>query len=81
MYFIYNQLFPQSYEWIYTQAWDKTENVSIYKILSLRHLGGSAAECLPSAQGVVPESWGRVLHQAPFEEPASSSVYVSASHE
>ena len=31
----------------------------------LRHLGGSAVECMPSAQVVIPGSWNQVLHQAP----------------
>ena len=43
------------------------------------HLGGSVVEHLPSAQGVIPESWDRVLHQAPHGKPASPSAYVSAS--
>ena len=42
-------------------------------------LGGSAVECLPSAQDVILESWDQVPHQAPCEEPASPSAYVSAS--
>ena len=29
------------------------------------HLGGSAVEHLPSAQGVTPRSWDRVPHRAP----------------
>ena len=32
----------------------------------------------PSAQGVILESWDRVPHRAPYEEPASSFAYVSA---
>ena len=46
---------------------------------SLGHLGGSVVERLPSAQGVIPESWDRVPHWAPSREPASPSAYVSAS--
>ena len=46
---------------------------------ALGHLRGSAAERLPSAQGVILESWVRVPHWAPFMEPASPSAYVSAS--
>ena len=42
-------------------------------------LGGSVVELLPSAQGVIPESWDPVLHLAPCENPASPSAYVSAS--
>ena len=42
-------------------------------------LGGSAVERLPSAQGVIPESWDRIPHQAPCEEPVSPSACVSAS--
>ena len=43
------------------------------------HLGGSAVEHLPSAQGVILESWDQVPHRAPCMEPASPSAYVSAS--
>ena len=42
-------------------------------------LGGSAVKCLPSAQGVILESWDQVPHRAPCMEPASPSAYVSAS--
>ena len=42
-------------------------------------LGGSVVECLPSAQGIILESWDRVLYQAPGGEPTSHSAYVSAS--
>ena len=31
-------------------------------------LGGSVVEDLPLAQGVIPESWDQVLHQAPQKE-------------
>ena len=34
-------------------------------------------EHLPSAQGVIPGSWDRVLHQAPHRVSASLSAYVS----
>ena len=43
------------------------------------HLGGSAVEHLPLAQGVIPGSWDRVPHRAPRGEPASPSAYVSVS--
>ena len=43
------------------------------------HLGGSVVEPLSLAQGMIPESWDRVPHWAPCMEPASPSVYVSAS--
>ena len=43
------------------------------------HLGGSVVECLPLAQGGIPESWDQVPHRAPCTEPASPSAYVSAS--
>ena len=43
------------------------------------HLGGSVAERLPLAQGVILESWDRVLYQAPWGAPASPCAYVSAS--
>ena len=42
-------------------------------------LGGSEVKCLLSAQGVVPQSRDQVPHQAPLEEHASPSLYVSAS--
>ena len=42
-------------------------------------LGGSAVENLPLTQVMILESWDRVLHRAPCEEPASPSAYVSAS--
>ena len=41
------------------------------------HLGGSVVEHVPLAQVVIPGS----LDQAPCRKFASSSVYVSASHE
>ena len=40
--------------------------------------GWLSVEHLPSAQGLIPGSWDRVLHQAPHREPASPSAYVSA---
>ena len=45
-------------------------------------LGGSMVECLPSAQGMIPGSWGRVPHQAPtgnllFPLPISLPLCVS----
>ena len=46
-----------------------------FKILNPGHLGGSVVEHLPLAQGVIPESWDWVLHQAPPREPASPSAY------
>ena len=49
------------------------------KIPLLGHLGGSVVERLPSAQSVIPTSWDRVPHQAPYMEPASPSACVSAS--
>ena len=42
-------------------------------------LAGSAVECLPSAQVVIPGSWDRVPHRAPCKEPPSPSACVSAS--
>ena len=44
---------------------------------NLGHLGGSVVERLPSAQIVIPGSWDRVSHQAPYKEPAFPSAYVS----
>ena len=44
-------------------------------------LGGSAVECLPSAQGVILESWDQVLHRAPHKETSSPSMSpVSYTH-
>ena len=48
-----------------------------YKVLG--QLGGSEVERLPSAQGMILESWDRVPHRAPFMDPASPSACVSAS--
>ena len=42
-------------------------------------LGSSVVEHLPLAQGMILESWERVLHQVPHREPASPFAYVSAS--
>ena len=42
-------------------------------------LGGSMVERLPSAQGVIPGSWDRVLYWAARRDPASSSACVSDS--
>ena len=38
-------------------------------------LGGSAAERLPLAQGVILESWDSVPHRASCMEPASPSFF------
>ena len=43
------------------------------------HLGGSAVDCLPSAQVIILGPWYRVPHWAPYREPVSSSACVSAS--
>ena len=45
----------------------------------LRHLYGSSVEWLSLAQVIILGSWDRVPHQAPCEEPVSSSACVSAS--
>ena len=42
-------------------------------------LSGSAVKRLPSAQAVILESQDRVPRRAPHMEPASFSVYISAS--
>ena len=47
--------------------------------LMIGHQGGSVVVHLPLAQIMIPGSWDQVLHQAPYREPASPSVYVSAS--
>ena len=49
----------------------------INKILG--RLGGSAVECLPSAQVMIPEFRDFVCPWAPYGEPASPSACVSAS--
>ena len=43
------------------------------------HLGGSVVEHMPLVQVVVSRSYDQVPHWAPHKEPASLSVYVSAS--
>ena len=59
---------------------EKQLNSGLFKIFYLlEHLGGSAVECLPLAQGMVPGSWDQIPHQASCMEPASSSACVSAS--
>ena len=40
-------------------------------------LSGSAVKHLPSAQGMILESWNQVPHQTPCMEPASLSVCLS----
>ena len=42
-------------------------------------LGGSAVECLPLAQAMIPSFRDRVLRRAPCKEPASPSAYVFVS--
>ena len=48
------------------------------EMLAWGHLGGSAVEFLPLAQGIILESRDQVQYWAPFEEPASPSACVSA---
>ena len=43
------------------------------------YLDGSVVECLPLAQVFIPESWDKILHQAPLREHVSASAFVSAS--
>ena len=58
----------------------KEHNVSIdLKDSEKGHLGGSAVEHLPLAQGVILGSWDRVPSRDPRREPASPSACVSAS--
>ena len=52
---------------------------SLQKTLEEGPLGGSGAECLPSAQVMIPESRDQAPHRAPRREPASPSAYVFAS--
>ena len=49
------------------------------KILRLRQPGWLSGLALPSAQGVILETWDRVPRQAPCMVPASPSACVSAS--
>ena len=42
------------------------------------HLGCSAVERLPLAQGVIPEFWDRVPRGAPCMEPASPSAFSAS---
>ena len=53
--------------------------VEIKNYKKLGHLGGSAVECLPLAQGMIPGSRDQVPHQAPRKKPASPFACVSAS--
>ena len=48
------------------------------KSSSQGQLGASAVKCPPLTQGVILESWDRVLHPAPCRQPASPSACVSA---
>ena len=56
-----------------------TEGTFQGRLATLQAPGGSVVECLPSAQGMIPGTWDRVLHRAPCKEPASPSACVSAS--
>ena len=51
----------------------------IFKNVDTGMPGGSAVECLPSAQGVILESQDQFPLRAPCMEPASPSACVSAS--
>ena len=42
-------------------------------------LGASVVKCLPSTQGMIPESWDGVPYQVTCEKTASPSACVSAS--
>ena len=57
------------------QAFEKSN----LKLSKLGHLGGSGVEHLPSAPILILGSWDWFPHWAPCMEPASPSVYVSAS--
>ena len=46
------------------------------KLVPSRCLGGSVAEHLPLAQGVIPGSGDQVPHWAPYKKPASPSAYL-----
>ena len=60
---------------------ERDEEVQTYSYMINKSgcLGGSVVQCLPSAQAVIPESYDRVLHWAPYMEPAPPSPHVSAS--
>ena len=61
-------------------SWDVFgQNGGFTKAQGQECLGGSAVECLPSAQGVILETQNQVPHRAPCREPASLSACVSAS--
>ena len=73
-----------SYEYYLREA--NIENISMFGAirgnLKLFDWDVWVAQCLehlPWAQGVILESWDRVPHWAPCEEPASSSACVSTS--
>ena len=51
----------------------KTRNKMTINTYLLGRLGVSAVKSVPSAQGMILESWARVPHWAPFMEPASLS--------
>ena len=51
----------------------------ILELVNLGQPGWLSGLALPSAQGVILETWDRVSHQAPCMEPASPSACVSAS--
>ena len=53
--------------------------VKSYSKQAMGRLGGSVVKRLPSAQGMILESWDQVLHQAPCMELVSPSACVSAS--
>ena len=53
--------------------------MDVYENVCTGHLGGSVVERRPSAQGLIPGSWDRVLHRVPCMEPASPSACVSVS--
>ena len=58
---------------------EETSASTFLQNIDLGHLGGSAVERLPLAQGMIPGFGDRVLHQAPCKKPASPSAYVSTS--
>ena len=69
---IFSMNFGRGFKEAYVrEGWSELEDI-------WGHLGGSAVEPLPSAQGVILETQDRVPHRVPCREPASPSACASA---